>query len=95
MGASHEWTWHGRSLGLAHQVDVASLGVMGCCWSSVFSYFRVFRGIGFEAGSAVIALVTFCVRKTWFLVMSLTVSSAAPPILALLSIPTEFKMVSF
>ena len=42
-----------------------------------------------------IALVSSSARKTWFLVVSLTASSAAPPILALLSIPTEFKMVSF
>lgn len=77
------------------QVDVVSLGVTGHPQNFVIGYFRVFRGIGFKVALAVIALVTFCVRKTCFLVMSLTASSAAPPILALLSIPTEFKMVSF
>lgn len=55
----------------------------------------LFPGAELEAASAVTALLTSCVSKTWFLVASLTASSAAPPILALLGIPTEFKMVSF
>lgn len=71
---------------------VVSLGVMGTL-RALCSVIPVLCGIGFEVGLAVIALATFCVRKD--LVLSLTASSAAPPILALLSIPTEFKMVSF
>lgn len=72
---------------------------MGCLWVWWINWdlcAQRFWGVSWHGvpGWAVAALGTLCMRKPGILVMALSASSTAPPILALLSIPMEFKMVS-
>lgn len=73
-------------------VDEVSLGVMGTLGSGCSEMSGCFLVQGPRMGCS--CTRNLCMRKPGILVMALAVSSAAPPILALLSIPMEFKMVS-
>lgn len=71
----------GRSLGLT---------VLWMGWDGAL----VLRDFGMFPATGSQDRLQLCMRKPGILVMALAASSAAPPILALLSIPVEFKMVS-
>lgn len=71
--------------------QVVSLGVMGTP-RALFQLLLCCVALGSRWGWLNCACNLLCEED---LVLSLAASPAAPPILALLSIPTEFKMVSF
>lgn len=73
-------------------VDGVSLAVMGTLGSGCSEILGCFLAQGPRMGCS--CTWSLCIKKPGILVMALAASSAAPPILALLSIPMEFKMVS-